>query len=608
LEDESNDWNDPEEFDEDFSFVLGSRRQFDIRSLHPPPERIHQLWQIFTENVDPLTKVVHVPTIRPAIQNAANNIISIPRGFEALMFAIYSTAVMSLNEDECKVRFSESRKTLLSRYIIATKRALLRARFMETMSLIVLQAFVLHLLSVRDIYAPRTVWSLTGVAIRIAQSMGMERDGLFLGLSPFETEIRRRTWWLLKTYDYRTAELCGLSKFRDLDTGPESTKRPTNVNDDQLYPGMPVFLTDSKKLTDVVFIALRYDLVNITASRVAKFRQQGKRSSQWDRDLASGGDRMEADQAFREIEELLETKYLRYCDPSQPLHLMTMLMARAAMNTIRFLRCHPRRWTSIGQTPPFERQSVWEVSIKLLEQYSMLQSNSQLKQFAWHAAFVMQWHAFIHILDTLRAIPLTADAEKAWDLVEHIYENNPAMAMDMGKPIHVAAGILCLKAYNVRETTQLQNNNMCPPTAPEFILRLRQQQDVIQARRQAPNVKSNHTEGSVHDRGKVSDIDPTPDTGGKYLSNTLRSTHLHENTTTNQPGFLETGSDATNGDPFWFLNEFDDSQAGGPINAMDINLDSMLAQGGNLENNTSQTITWDQWDTWLAESSEMHQF
>lgn len=95
---------------------------------------------------------------------------------------------------------------------------------MGIISLVVLQALVLHLLSVRDIYKPHTLWSLTSVAVRIAQSMGLERDGVSLGLPPFETEMQRRIWWLLKTHDFRTAELCGLAKFRDLDTGAESTK------------------------------------------------------------------------------------------------------------------------------------------------------------------------------------------------------------------------------------------------------------------------------------------------------------------------------------------------------------------------------------------------
>ena len=603
MEDFSNDTSDLEASDDDFGFVLSSQSKSNTRSRHPPPERIHQLWQIFVENVDPLTKVVHVPTLRPAIQEAASNIGTIPRSFEALMFAIYSVAVMSLNDDECKQRLCKPRKTILSRYISATKAALLRAKFMGTISLVVLQALVLHLLSVQNIYEPRAVWSLTGVAVRIAQGMGLERDGISLGLPPFETEIRRRIWWLLKTHDFRAAELCGLAKFRDVDTGAESTKWPTNVNDDQLYPGMPSIVAPSNTLTDIVFVALRYELVNFAVGRIARFRQQGKNSGQWNLH-ASGSDKVEIDEAFKEVEGILETKYLRYCDPSQPLHLLTMLLGRFAMNVIRFLTHHPRTWVSIEQTPLSERQWVWEISIKLLEQHNMVQSNPQLKQFAWHAAYFQQWHAFIHVLDTLRANPLIADAEKAWQLIGNTYENTPDMVFDTKKPIHVAVGNLCLNAYSDREAA-LQKGNMCPPSTPEFILQLRQQREVARAKRQARDPKSSQPEDLVcHGRAKAYDIGLRPDAGVINLSNTLESTYLQQSATSNSPSLTQ-ADDATAGDPFWFVKGFDNSQVNNLDDVMNMDTDFMLAQDQSVDDNATQTISWEQWDAWLANSNVM---
>jgi Fungal specific transcription factor domain len=601
LEDSSDDASDLETSGDDFGFVLSSQPKSNARSRHPPPERIHQLWQIFIENVDPLTKVVHVPTLRPAIQRAASNIGTIPRSFEALLFAIYGAAVMSLKDDECKQRLYEPRKTLLLRYISATKAALSRAKFMGTISVVVLQALVLHLLSVRDIYEPRVVWSLTGVAVRIAQGMGLDRDGVSLGLPPFEAEMRRRIWWLLKTHDFRTAELCGLAKFRDFDTGAESTKWPTNVNDDQLYPGMSSLVAESNTLTDVVFVALRYELANFAAGRIARFRQQGKNSSQWDLH-ASGSDKVEIDKAFREVEEILEMKYLRYCDPSQPLHLMTMLMARSAMNVVRFLTHHPRRWAGIEQTPLSERQWIWEISIKLLEQYNMVQSNPQLKQFAWHAAYFLHWHAFIHVLDTLRANPLMADAEKVWQLVGNTYENNPDMVFDTKKPIHVAVGNLCLKAYSAREAA-LQNGNICPPPTPQFVLQLRQQHEVAKAKRQARDAKSSQPGDPVsHGQADARDMGPRPDAGVIYSNDTLESTHLQQSTTSRPPSPTQPGG-ATEGDPFWFINGFDDSQAGNLNDVMNLDPDFMLAQDDIVEDSATQTITWEQWDAWLTDSN-----
>ena len=578
--------------------MLSSQPKSNTRVRHPPPDRIHQLWQIFIENVDPLTKVVHVPTLQPAIQKAASNIGTVPRSFEALMFAIYGAAVMSLKDDECKQRLGEPRKILLSRYISAAKAALSRAKFMGTISLVVLQALVLHLLSVRDIYAPRAVWSLTGVAVRIAQSMGLERDGASLGLPPFETELRRRIWWQLKTHDFRTAELCGLSKFRDLETGAGSTKWPTNINDDKLYPGMPSLVAESTALTDNIFIAVRYELANFAASRIAKFRQEGINPSQWD--LHASGSVVERGESLKEIEEILETKYLRYCDPTQPLHLLTMLTARLSMNTVRFLTHHPRRWASIEQTPLSERQLVWEICIKLLEQYTMWQSNPQLKQFAWHAAYFRQWPAFIHILDNLRANPQIAHAEKAWQLIGSMYENNPDMVLETRKPIHVAVGNLCLKAHSAREAA-LQNQNICPPPTAEFILQLRRQREVAKAKRLARDAKSSRSEDPVsHGQAKACDISLGPDASMASLSDTLDSTYLQQSTTSNPPSLTGIGG-STEGDPFWSINGFDDSQVGNLDDVMNLDPDFMLAQDQSMEGNDTQPITWEQWDAWLAD-------
>ncbi|KAL8695779.1 MAG: hypothetical protein Q9224_003165 [Gallowayella concinna] len=600
LEDTSDDSSDLEASDDDFGFVINSKPKSSTRSTHPPPERILDLWQIFIENVDPLTKIVHVPTLRPAMQKAASDIGAIPRGFEVLMFAIYGAAVMSLNDNDCKQRLGEPRKILLSRYISATKAALSRAKFMGTISLVVLQALIIHLLSVRDIYEPRAVWSLTGVAVRIAQSMGLDRDGKTLGLPPFEAEMRRRIWWLLKGHDFRTAELCGLAKFRDLDTGPESTKWPTNVNDDQLYPSMPSLPSESNALTDVVFVAMRHELSNFAAGRIARFRQQGKTSTEFNL-RALGSTKSEIDEAFKQVEEVLETKYIRYCDPTNPLHLVTMVVARSAMNIVRFITHHPRQWASFEQTPLSERQWIWEISIKLLEQHDMMQSSPQLKQFAWHAAYYLPWHICIHVLDTLRANPLIPEAEKAWQAVRNTYGNNPNMISDTKKPINVAVGNLCLKAYGAREAA-LQDGNIRPPPTPEFISQLRQQREVAKAKRQARDAKSSQSGTPASDgQANARRMSPRPEAGDIYTDDTLET---RPSTISDPPNYTQNGG-APESDPFWFLNGFEDSQVGDLNNVMDMDLDSILAQDHTVEGNSTQAFNWKQWDAWLADSNVM---
>ncbi|KAL8708984.1 MAG: hypothetical protein Q9220_006192 [cf. Caloplaca sp. 1 TL-2023] len=600
LESSSNESSDLEAAsDDDLGYVIGSQSKADISSRHPPPQRISQLWQVFLENVDPMTKVVHVPSLQPAVQKATSNSASLPRTFEALIFAIYAAAVMSLNNDDCRERLGEPRKTLLSRYVSATKVALSRARFMSSTSLVVLQALVLHIITVRDIHEPRTIWSLTGVAIRLAQCMGIERDGASLGLPPFETEMRRRIWWLIKTHEFRTAELCGLAKFRELDLSNDSTKFPTNVNDDQLYPGMLSPPVESNTLTDMAMLAMRYQLTGFAASRVSQFRQQGKDPNQWELH-ASVKDKSVMDEAAKSLEEMLETKFLRYCDPTQPLHFLTMVLARHSVNVVRFLSHHPRRWASIEQMPPSERQWIWGVSIKLIEQYNMLMSNPQVKRYAWHAPYFMQWHAFIHILDTLRAQPLAADAEKTWQLIGTTYDNNPHLVFDTRKPIHVAVGNLCLKAYSAHETSAVRRGDGSPIPTPKFIAQLRQQREIAKAKRQARDAKRNRPDQDTsHGQG----LDQ-PEVGGFNPSNSSQSMQLQPSATSYMSGPPHAG-DANQGDTFWFMNGFDDSQVGNLNDTMDLDLDIMMGQDLTIDGASTQPIPWEQWDAWLADSNKM---
>lgn len=523
---------------------------------------------------------------------------------EPLFFAIYSMAAMSLNDRECQEYLNEPQKTVLARYIECTKVSLSRAKFMSTTSLLVLQALVLHILSVRDFYEPRAIWSLTGVALRIAQSMGLERDGVSLGLPPFETEMRRRIWWLLKTHDYQTAELCGLSKFRNIDSGTESTKWPSNVNDDQLHPGMTETPRASETLTDAAFVGLRYELASFATRRVNKYRQNGEMCSGWERHLASGEDREESDAALKELEGHFETRYLRYCDPSQPLHLMTMLLARAAINTIRFLTHHPRRWASISQTPSVERQWVWDVCLQLLEQHNMLQSNPQLKRFAWHAAFVMQWHAFIHVLDTLRVEPHIQDADRAWKLIGDTYKKNHAMTRDKRKPIHIAVASLCLKAYDARKAMMISPNaNSCPSQPPEFILNLRKQYDIAKMETLMRPARREQWESFALLGAELTIAIPDP--SAIYSGEATELANNPQNGDLSEADTVQCDGRAAGSDSFWLLDELHDCHRSSGNPTASRNGDFILPQNGETENNTYATISWEQWDTWLLESNDI---
>jgi hypothetical protein len=578
---------------DEHGFVLSDQSRSKAGLHLPPDEIMHHLWEIFVENFDPLTKIVHVPTLRPAFEKAMSNTPKISRNLQSLMLAIFSAAVLTLRDEDCQRRFKETRRTMLLKYTSATEAAFARAKFMSTTSLVVLQALVIHLFSVRDIYEPRTVWTLTGVAVRIAQVIGLDRDGTVLGLSPFETEVRRRVWWQLKAHDFRAAELCGLAKFRDLATGHESTKWPTNISDNNLYPLMSSLEEVTSGLTDASFIAFKFEMTSFAASRVAAFRKLGKDPSHWNLDTQDN-DKAETKSAVKTLEATLEMKYLRYCDPSRPLHLVLLLVGRYGMNIVTFLTHHPRRWATMKHVSQSERDLVWDVSIKLLEQYSMMQSNPLLERFAWHAPYFQQWHSFIHVLDTLRAEPLNSDASRLWQLVGSIYDNTPGMLLDLRKPIHVAIGNLCLKAYSAREAALL-NSKTHPSSTPNFISQLRQLREAAMAKRRARKAS---TEWRARPQAREAQLEQVLDLGHSGVG--VQTTASQQSGTQHMSNVTHTAS-TTGEDSQHLFGVFDDNYEAN----MYMDLDFTLPEDYSMENYVPEPINWEQWDTWLADSNLM---
>lgn len=133
-------------FDE-IALVFGSNSSGGLAKLHPSPVHIFKLWHIFLENVNPLTKIIHAPTLQKQILEATCDLKSVGKETEALMFGIYSSAVSSMAEEEVQSIFNEPKATLFSKYQHGAKQSLINAGLLKTSDVTVLQAFLLFLVS-----------------------------------------------------------------------------------------------------------------------------------------------------------------------------------------------------------------------------------------------------------------------------------------------------------------------------------------------------------------------------------------------------------------------------------------------------------------------------
>ena len=117
----------------------------DLRTQHPDPIQGFRLWQAFLDNVNPLTKVIHTPSVQQSLLEAMGNLDKAPKAIESLMFSIYACATYSMSNNECETAMGVNRHTALTRFQSAARLALMSAGFMRTSNITVLQAFVLFL-------------------------------------------------------------------------------------------------------------------------------------------------------------------------------------------------------------------------------------------------------------------------------------------------------------------------------------------------------------------------------------------------------------------------------------------------------------------------------
>ncbi|KJK66797.1 specific transcription factor domain protein [Aspergillus parasiticus SU-1] len=447
------------------ALLFGPASTPNLSGLHPNPVHIFKLWQTFLENVNPLTKIIHVPTLQQRILNASGNLNSMPSELEALMFAIYCAAIRSLSDEEVLQGFGKSRTTLLGQYQQAAQSALVKAGLLKTSNMVILQAFVIFILSARGEYNPHTLWSLSGIAVRLAQRIGLHRDGSRLGLSIFETEMRRRLWWQITVSDAAISRMSGsTSSLYPL----ADTRIPLNVNDSDLDVKMKEIPPESLGATEMIFCLMRYELGQ-WLERQSRSKAVGF-DGYWETISGSSIPIEEKDRMIKDIEDVIERKFATHCDPSIPLHLMTMIVAWSVPLILRLAAHHPRVYHEKGELPTqAAKDLLFKTCLNVLEYGNILLTTEKMLKYLWHVDSQFPWDPLIYILDELRHRPIGDEIAKAWHLIDvtcsrQYHQPGPRAR----SPLHLALANLALKAW-AAHVAECERRHMSTIPQPNII-------------------------------------------------------------------------------------------------------------------------------------------
>ena len=395
-------------------YVFGfSSQNVDMLSLHPLPGQIRTYWETYKDRVDPLAKVLHIPTIEPTVLRAASHLSNLSKGFEALLFAIYYGAVTSSNASDCTVKFGEEKNVLLARYRFAIEQALARANFLTTEEIVVVQAFVIFLICLRRNNDARVIWTLTGLVVRIAQTIGVHRDGSHFSLAPFEVEMRRRLWWQVCILDTRASEDHGCDP--TIVEQAFDTKMPLNINDVDIAPDTKEFPPERQGCTDMSFCLIRFEVAN-TFRRINYIPPGPPRACN---EFFSNVTLQDKEKWITECHQRLEDRYLKHCDMTQPLFWVTATVARLMMSKMWLMVYHPfQRQDGGASLPPETKEKLFITSLENIEYSLLLETESRTMKWGWLFKTYMQWHALAFILSELCHRTTGDLVERAWTAVD----------------------------------------------------------------------------------------------------------------------------------------------------------------------------------------------
>ncbi|KAI1460858.1 fungal-specific transcription factor domain-containing protein [Annulohypoxylon moriforme] len=439
-----------------------TQSQVQIEIANPSFDQIRRLWKIYIHNVDPLIKILHKPSIERVLNDLSLSGDGPDPETRALFLAICYSAVCSLPTTQVKAEFAFDANGFVASFRTALEKALADAQLPQTDDLRVLQAFIIYLTCLPR-KESRSIALLISLAVRISRAMGLHRDGTIFGLSPFETEMRRRIWWYLCILDWRVAEDAGL----EITIMPSTfdTKMPLNIDDDDIDISS-ASIHGRHEYTEIVFSLIRYEAWSLVASWGSSM------SMPCPHQKPTGIE--EKRRAIGNLSTHLGNAYLNLCHQvSTPFTRIVLMVTPLLIAKIRLVTLYPTYCDSTeGKTSltPEDKNELFRSAIDLLEFEQSLGADHELRGWRWFFANAhVQWHAMSFALSEL-CVRFEGETEyMAWDVIERVFPSAIPDSDRRDDNVWEPLQGLKQKALNARYFSASQSATIFPSDIDNFV-------------------------------------------------------------------------------------------------------------------------------------------
>lgn len=312
------------------------------------------------------------------------------------------------------VNFGTSKAELSLKYRLGLEHALSQADFLNNPDLALVQAFGIFLGLVRRHDSPRYVWMMTGLAIRMAQALGLHRDGAhFPHLTPFEVEMRRRVWCAICALDLRASEDQGTDV--TIARSSYDTRLPLNINDADINVDTKETPPERPGIADATVAILMYKIGDLSRRMVSP-----------------GTTLQEQDALLHEMSVLFDRGYLQYTtEPGNMAAWVGTTCLRLVVAKMTLLVYLPSLFgtNAASSSSPSSslpgsdnnrrvsdgtRNKLLVAAIEVAEYNHALNSEEGCRQWRWIYQTYTHWYAIVYLLIEIIRRPLSPIVERAW--------------------------------------------------------------------------------------------------------------------------------------------------------------------------------------------------
>ncbi|KAK3300410.1 uncharacterized protein B0H64DRAFT_470510 [Chaetomium fimeti] len=391
-----------------------------LLSLLPPIELGHRLMRRYLDAVHPIARCVHLTSFEGMYTSFWEEVrqgIEPRTSVQAVVFAAWFSAAVSVDDSFCRDHDC-SKAQLVLHMKIGTETALSKANFLSTTRFETLQAFVMYLLPLCRDEVSRAHSVLVGAAVRVAECMGLHRDGSAYGLTTLETQVRRLVWHQLCFLDVRTCEAQGPKpaiRREDYDT-----KMPFNCEENELTPQATVRPVPAETWTSMLLPIMRFEINEMMRNIWTDRRKLEIRKTT----LTAMLTRVEN---FRK--RMLE-KYSRQLDDRVPIQMYARLVMELLIFRLHVMVLHPYHSNTADPLPEKLSGLLVTSGVMIIEIAIRLESNPMFRDWSWYLGAYQQYQIALLLATEVFYRPNHRVAERIWPCLDWVFQLDPNVPRD----------------------------------------------------------------------------------------------------------------------------------------------------------------------------------